>query len=119
MEAIHHYQTLGVQYRQKYKQWLEYQYKIIKPDATPEEIRDVVEHGDGGHFVRIHSLCAGVVRLLFADVSLQFLVNASRYGELEAAYRGVQERYKDTQKIERTLAELAQLSHDVRTRYIT
>lgn len=48
MEAIQNYQTVEQQYRQKYKQRLERQYKIVKPDATPEEIRAVVEDDNGG-----------------------------------------------------------------------
>jgi syntaxin 1B/2/3 len=59
VEAIHHYQTLELQYRQKYKQRLEHQYKIMKPDATSEEIRAVVEDVNYGQFfsqaVRINS----------------------------------------------------------------
>ena len=41
-------------------------------------------------------------------------MNTNRYGESKAAYREVQERHKDIQKIERTLTELAQLFNDVR-----
>jgi syntaxin 1B/2/3 len=48
MEAIQNYQTVEQQYRQKYKQRLERQYKIVKPDATPEEVRAVVEDDNGG-----------------------------------------------------------------------
>ena len=64
MEAIQSYQTVEQQYRQKYKQRLERQYKIVKPDATPEEIRAVVEDDNGGQVfsqaVRI-SLCVCAV----------------------------------------------------------
>lgn len=95
MEAIQNYQTVEQQYRQKYKQRLERQYKIVKPDATPEEIRAVVEDDNGG------------------QVFSQALLNTNRYGESKAAYREVQERHKDIQKIERTLAELAQLFNDM------
>jgi syntaxin 1B/2/3 len=42
MEAIQNYQQVEQQYRTKYKQRMERQYKIVKPDATPEEIRAVV-----------------------------------------------------------------------------
>lgn len=38
----------------------------------------------------------------------------SRYTESRAAYREVQERHEDIKRIERTLAELAQLFNDVR-----
>ena len=41
-------------------------------------------------------------------------MSSNRYGESKAAYTEVQERHKDIQKIERTLAELAQLFNDVR-----
>jgi len=95
VEAIQNYQTVEQQHRQKYKQRLERQYKIVKPDASPEEIRAVVEDDNGG------------------QVFSQALLNTNRYGESKAAYREVQERHKDIQKIERTLAELAQLFNDM------
>ncbi|KAF9652843.1 t-SNARE [Thelephora ganbajun] len=95
VEAIQNYQTVEQQYRQKYKQRLERQYKIVKPDATPEEIRAAVEDDNGG------------------QVFSQALMSSNRYGESKAAYREVQERHKDIQKIERTLTELAQLFNDM------
>ena len=48
MDAIQNYQTVEQQHRQKYKQRIERQYKIVKPDATPEEVRAVVEDDNGG-----------------------------------------------------------------------
>lgn len=61
VEAIQNYQTVEQQHRQKYKQRLERQYKIVKPDATPEEVRAVVEDDNGGQVfsqaVRIY-LCS-------------------------------------------------------------
>lgn len=58
MEAIQNYQSVEQQHRQKYKQRLERQYKIVKPDATQDEIRAVVEDDNGGQVfsqaVRIH-----------------------------------------------------------------
>lgn len=41
-------------------------------------------------------------------------MNSNRYGESRAAYREVQERHEDIKRIERTIAELAQLFNDVR-----
>jgi len=64
LEAIQNYQTVEQQYRQKYKQRIERQYKIVNPNATPEEVRAVVEDDNGGQVfsqaVRIslrHFLC--------------------------------------------------------------
>lgn len=122
MEAIQNYQTVEQQYRQRYKQRLERQYKIVKPDATPEEVRAVVEDDNGGqvfsqavstHLRSCPCTCRGRLTVVVLNGLLQ-LMNSSRYGESRAAYKEVQERHKDIQKIERTLAELAQLFNDVR-----
>ncbi|KAI9510882.1 t-SNARE [Russula earlei] len=91
VEAIQNYQQVEQQYRQKYKQRMERQFKIVKPDATPEEVRAVVEDNQGG------------------QIFSQALMNSNRYGESRAAYREVQERHEDIKRIERTIAELAQL----------
>jgi syntaxin 1B/2/3 len=40
-------------------------------------------------------------------------MNSNRYGESRAAYREVQERHEDIKRIERTIAELAQLFNDM------
>ncbi|KAH9484243.1 Syntaxin-like protein psy1 [Psilocybe cubensis] len=94
VEAIQNYQSVESQYRTKYKQRMERQFKIVKPDATPEEIRAVVNDEQGG------------------QIFSQALMN-SRYTESRAAYREVQERHEDIKRIERTLAELAQLFNDM------
>lgn len=95
VEAIQSYQTVEQQYRQKYKQRMERQFKIVKPDATPEEVRAVVNDESGG------------------QIFSQALMNSNRYGESRAAYREVQERHEDIKRIEKTLAELAQLFNDM------
>jgi len=94
VEAIQNYQSVEQQYRTKYKQRMERQFKIVKPDATPDEIRAVVNDEQGG------------------QIFSQALMN-SRYTESRAAYREVQERHEDIKRIERTLAELAQLFNDM------
>jgi len=115
VEAIQNYQQVEQQYRQKYKQRMERQFKIgaspystllfvhfrrrirfpVKPDATPEEVRAVVDDSQGG------------------QIFSQALMNSNRYGESRAAYREVQERHEDIKRIERTIAELAQLFNDM------
>jgi len=95
VEAIQNYQQVEQQYRQKYKQRMERQFKIVKPDATPEEVRAVVEDDQGG------------------QIFSQALMSSNRYGESRAAYREVQERHEDIKRIEQTIAELAQLFNDM------
>jgi len=94
-EAIQNYQTVEQQYRSRYKQRMERQFKIVKPDASPEEVRAVVNDEGGG------------------QIFSQALLNSNRYGESRAAYREVQERHEDIMRIERTLVELAQLFNDM------
>ncbi|VDB82788.1 unnamed protein product [Peniophora sp. CBMAI 1063] len=95
VEAIQNYQQVEQQYRQRYKQRLERQYKIVNPNATPEEVKAVVNDENGG------------------QIFSQALMNSNRYGEARSAYREVQERHEDIKRIERTIAELAQLFNDM------
>ncbi|KAI6160103.1 t-SNARE [Pisolithus thermaeus] len=95
VDAIQKYQQMEQQHRQKYKQRIERQVRIVKPDATPEEIRAAVDDESGG------------------QVFSQALMNSNRYGESRAAYREVQARHQDIIRIEKTIAELAQLFNDV------
>jgi len=95
MEAIQNYQSVEQQFRTKYKQRLERQFKIVKPDASPEEVQAVVENDQGG------------------QIFSQALMNSNRYGEARSAYREVQERHEDIKRIEKTLTELAQLFNDM------
>ncbi|KAF8319422.1 t-SNARE [Clavulina sp. PMI_390] len=96
LEAIQGYQDVERQFRQKYKQRMERQFRIVKPDATPEEVKAVVNDDSGNN-----------------QVFQQALMNSNRYGESRAAYREVQARHEDIQRIERTLTELAQLFNDM------
>ncbi|EJD36266.1 t-SNARE [Auricularia subglabra TFB-10046 SS5] len=95
VEAIQNYQQVEQQSRAKYKQRVERQFKIVKPDASPEEVRAVVNDESGG------------------QIFSQALMNSNRYGESRAAYRDVQERQEDIKKIEKTLTELAQLFQEM------
>ncbi|KAF8654074.1 hypothetical protein AX16_003607 [Volvariella volvacea WC 439] len=94
VEAIQNYQAVEQQFRTKYKQRMERQYKIVKPDATPEEVRAVVNDEQGGQ--------------VFSQAIL-----SNRYTDSQAAYKEVQARHEDIKRIERTLAELAQLFNDM------
>ncbi|GJJ12070.1 hypothetical protein Clacol_006311 [Clathrus columnatus] len=96
MEAIQNYQQVESQYRTKYKQRLERQFKIVKPDATDAEVKMVVDNDTQGN-----------------QIFTQALQSSNRYGESRTAYREVQERHEDIKRIERTLTELAQLFNDM------
>jgi len=96
VSALQRYTQVEKEYRQKQRQRVERQLKIVRPDASPEEIAAAADDPQGGSQV-------------FADA----LQNSSRYGESRAAYREVQDRHQDFLKIERTITELAQLMNDM------
>lgn len=97
MEALQNYQQVERDYRARYKQRVERQFRIVKPNATQEEVNAVVNDTSGSG----------------DQVFAQALSNSSAYGESRAAYREVQDRHADIQRIERTLEELTQLFNDM------
>lgn len=46
LELAAEYQEVQTNYKNKYQEKIERQYKIAKPDATPEEIESAIESGD-------------------------------------------------------------------------
>ncbi|EGN95421.1 hypothetical protein SERLA73DRAFT_142087 [Serpula lacrymans var. lacrymans S7.3] len=99
MEALQRYQEVERQYRAKYKERVERQFKIVKPDATPDEVAAVVNDDQAGG----------------SQIFAQAISSSNRYGDSRAAYREVQERHQDIRRIEQTLTELAQLFNDMAT----
>lgn len=97
MEAIQRYQTVEQESRKKQRQKMERQFKIVKPDASPEEVQSVLDSSNQG-----------------TQMFQQALLNSNRYGDARAAYREVQDRHAEIQKIEQTITELAQMFNDVR-----
>ncbi|KAI0928582.1 hypothetical protein AcW1_005786 [Taiwanofungus camphoratus] len=97
VEILQNYQQVERDYRARYKQRVERQFKIVKPDATSEEVDAVVNDTQGGG----------------DQIFAQALSVSTRYGESRAAYREVQDRHEDIKRIERTLEELAQMFNDM------
>ncbi|KAG0149513.1 hypothetical protein CROQUDRAFT_320983 [Cronartium quercuum f. sp. fusiforme G11] len=97
MDTITKYQSVEQESRQKYKARMERQYRIVKPDATEDEIRQAVDSDDGG------------------QIFSQALMTSNRYGDARAAYNEVKERHEDVKRIEQTLTELMQMFNDLAT----
>ncbi|KAI0693270.1 t-SNARE [Cytidiella melzeri] len=97
VEALQNYQQVERDHRARYKQRVERQFRIVKPNATTEEINAVVNDTSGSG----------------DQIFAQALSNSSEYGASRAAYKEVQDRHADIQRIERTLEELAQLFNDM------
>ena len=67
-------------------------------------------NGDG-IFLQAVSLCYYCFRTSIYALQIS---TSNRYGDSRQAYREVQERHQDIQRIEHTLGEIAQLFNDVR-----
>jgi len=87
---LNEHQVVEKEFRKKVKDRVERQYRIVNPQATEEEVREVTESDN-------------------PQVFSQALLNSNRYGAARGAYREVQERHAEIQKIEKTLTELAQM----------
>lgn len=94
-ETIQRYQQVEQNYRQKYRARAERQFRIVKPDASQQEIKAALDDDQNG------------------QIFSQALLNSNRHGEARGALREVQERHEDIKRIERTITELAQLFNEM------
>jgi syntaxin 1B/2/3 len=94
-QVLESYQLAENDHRKKARAKLERQYKIVKPEATEEEVKAAVD-GEGQ-----------------GQIFSQALLSSNRLGESRAAYKDVQQRHEDIKNIERTLEELVDLIAEV------
>jgi len=95
IEVAQEYQEVQTTYKNKYKEKVERQYKIAKPDASQEEIDDALESGDSSK--------------IFANQILDTHLHAQAKNAL--AY--IEARHRDILKLEASIQELHQLFVDM------
>jgi t-SNARE complex subunit (syntaxin) len=93
MEVMQAYQDCQTKYKNKYQETVKRQFKIVKPDATADEVESVLQ-GGGDQIFTEHML-------------------ASRNAQARAALEDVQEKHKDIQRLESSIQELHQLFVDL------
>ncbi|MDI1490879.1 MAG: hypothetical protein OHK93_002084 [Ramalina farinacea] len=93
--AINEYQQVDRDFRHKLSAQMERQYRIVRPDASDQEVREAVEDTSNN------------------QVFSQALMTSNRRGQSQSALRAVQGRHEAIQKIERQMIELAQLFQDM------
>lgn len=94
LDLIQDYRLVEARNKENTKEQAARQYQIIKPDATDEEIKAVVEDGSQQYFQ-------------------QALMQSNRRGEARSVLNEVQVRHRELLKLEKTMAELTQLFHDM------
>lgn len=95
MNLLQKFQASEAAFRQRYRDVAARQYRIVEPGASDAEIQQMIEEGESG------------------QVFSQALMQVDRRGVAHAALTEVQQRHREIQKIESTMAELAQLFHDM------
>ncbi|KAJ9150162.1 Snare protein nsyn1 [Coniochaeta hoffmannii] len=96
--AIQQYQQVESAFRKKTQDQMARQYRIVRPDASEQEVRAAVEDTSQG-----------------AQVFQQALMQSDRRGQARAVLSAVQDRHAAIQKIEQQMIELAQLFQDMDT----
>ncbi|CDS12869.1 hypothetical protein LRAMOSA05053 [Lichtheimia ramosa] len=95
LETIQRYQDVERLYDQKYRQRVERQIRIVKPNATQEEVDRFIDSDDS------------------PQVFAQSLMHATRTNQARAVLSEVQTRHDDIKHIEKTILELHQLFSDM------
>ncbi|CAO3655923.1 unnamed protein product [Mucor hiemalis] len=95
LDTIQRYQDVERNYQLKYRQRIERQIRIVKPDASQDEVDDIID-SDGP-----------------PQVFAQSLMTAGRQNQSKAVLSEVQTRHTDIKHIEKTIVELHQLFMDM------
>ncbi|KAI0198584.1 SSO2 protein [Astrocystis sublimbata] len=96
-DAIRAYQQVESAFRKRAEEQMARQYRIVRPDASEEEVQAAVEDQTGG------------------QVFQQAMMQSNRRGQAQSVLNAVQDRHAQLQKIERQMIELAQLFQDMDT----
>ncbi|KAF9365719.1 Plasma membrane t-SNARE, secretory vesicle fusion [Mortierella sp. NVP85] len=96
MKVLQQYQVMESGARKNHRDRMERQYKIVRPDASQQEIDQAMETGN---------------QQIFAQSVLQ----STRYGDANRVLDEVKNRHEDIKKIEKTILELHQLFIDMET----
>ncbi|EAL72628.1 t-SNARE family protein [Dictyostelium discoideum AX4] len=95
IEMMREYQEIQNNYKNKYKEKIERQYKIVKPEATSQEINDAIQSGDS--------------KKIFEETILHTHLHTHALNALDY----IQERHNDIIKLEQSIKELHQLFLDM------
>jgi len=89
------YMQIDRQFRQRSNEQSARQYRIVRPDASEQEVREAVEHPDS------------------QQVFQQAMMNSNRQGQAQSTMNAVRSRHDAIQKIEGQMIQLAELFNDM------
>jgi len=94
-DALRKYQLVEKDFADRTREQMARQYRIVKPDASEEEVRQACEDSQG------------------QQIFSQALLTGNRRGEARSALREVQARHNEIQRIEKTITELAAMFNEM------
>jgi len=94
LDLMAEYQEVQTNYRNKYKEKLARQYKIVKPEASSSEIEQVVESGN-------------------PQIFATQILDMQQHGYAKEALGYMEDRHRDVVRLEQSIQELHQLFLDV------
>lgn len=96
VDLMAEYQDLQTKYKNKYRERVERQYRIVKPHATKDEIDAALDSGQQQ-----------------PEIFTQQIIQGPGHAAARSALADIQERHKDITRLETSIAELHQLFMDM------
>ncbi|KAI9098746.1 t-SNARE [Phlyctochytrium arcticum] len=94
LDVMNDYKSIQQKYQEKYKQRLQRQFLIVKPQATADEVEKMMDGQQGPVFA-------------------QQIMQSGQRGEAKRALQDIQDRHQDIMRIEQSIIELQQLFMDM------
>ncbi|KAI7878636.1 t-SNARE [Lichtheimia hyalospora FSU 10163] len=94
-ETVERYQDMERMYERKYRQRIERQIKLVKPNASQDQVDRIVDSNDP------------------SQIFAQSLVHTTRSNQGQQVLAEVQNRHEDIKHIEKTIVELHQMLADM------
>jgi len=94
LDLMQEYQELQTRYKNKFRERVATQYKMVKPDAKPEEIEEAIESGDTQIFAKA-------------------ILDTERKNQAKSALAYIESKSNDIKRLEQSILELHNLFLDM------
>jgi len=94
LDLMQEYQELQTKYKNKFRERVATQYKMVKPDAKPEEIDEAIESGDTQIFAKA-------------------ILDTERKNQAKSALAYIESKSNDIKRLEQSILELHNLFLDM------
>lgn len=96
-KAVKRYQNMENNFRLKFRERTERQFRTVRPDASEHEVKQAVDDAENGH----------------TQIFAQAVMQSNRVGAAQSALDEVQNRHREIVLINQTVEELANLFRDL------